>query len=358
MLGLVLEVVYVAALIVPFSLLRWISEPGKDLGSITGGTPQSALAFVAASLGLCLLSWLAYRSALVADARASTIVVFAFAVLFAFTMIWIYPIDALDVFDYAMQGRILGVYGDNPYVNLPAQYPGDPFLPSVGWKQFPSVYGPAWLYVVALIARVAGDSQLVAVVGLKCVAAASSLVCTWSVFKVVQRYTPVRAPAAAVLFGWNPLVVLMVGSGHNDALMMALVLTGLVFAESQRRGLGLWLMGLSLAVKLATLPILPALAMGQVRKRATYAELAAASGMVAARSCASSNNSSTPRRWASSKSCGFKVAAAMRRRTPSRPRDMCFCLRSWSTRCGAPVADRRRRYARCMTRCSGSSSSL
>jgi hypothetical protein len=61
-------------------------------------------------------------------------------------------------------------------------------------------------------------------------------------------------------------VVLMVGSGHSDAFMMAFLLGGLLLADGPRRGVGLWVMGLSSAIKLATLPVLPPLMIGQLAR--------------------------------------------------------------------------------------------
>jgi hypothetical protein len=49
-----------------------------------------------------------------------------------------------DPFSYALYGRILSIYHANPYVQLPNQFPGDPFLALAYWKDVPSYYGPVW----------------------------------------------------------------------------------------------------------------------------------------------------------------------------------------------------------------------
>jgi hypothetical protein len=131
-LGALLEALYAAAFVGPFSLLGHVQEPAQDLGKLTSGTPESALGFLAVVAGLCLISWLAYQSAQGMDPRRGAAIALAFAVVFAVTLVWMYPIDALDLFDYAMRGRILGVFGDNPYLRPPAQYAWDAFLPSAG----------------------------------------------------------------------------------------------------------------------------------------------------------------------------------------------------------------------------------
>ena len=52
-----------------------------------------------------------------------------------------------DVFSYAFYGRVFAVYGSSPYLDLPGQYPGDPFFEYVFWKYVPSFYGPLWTLI-------------------------------------------------------------------------------------------------------------------------------------------------------------------------------------------------------------------
>jgi len=138
-----------------------------------------------------------------------------FAGLFAATLIWVYSIDALDVFDYAMHGRMFAILGANPYVALPAWFPDDSFLPFVGWKTYPSVYGPLWTYIEGAIGLLSGDNLLESVLLFKFVAAASSIACAWFAYVITQRWTSAPAASPVVLIGWNPLVVLMAGGGDN-----------------------------------------------------------------------------------------------------------------------------------------------
>ncbi len=51
-----------------------------------------------------------------------------------------------DVYSYAYYGRIAGVYGGNPYVQTPLDYPTDALWKFVGpiWVNTRAVYGPAW----------------------------------------------------------------------------------------------------------------------------------------------------------------------------------------------------------------------
>ncbi len=273
---------YLGLLVGPYNLLAWLSLPAQDLGTMSGASVPGALRYLL-SVGLaCGLGWLAYLESRRLPPRVAARIGLIFAALFAATLVWIYPLDALDVFDYAMHGRILSVHGGNPYVALPIWYPDDPFLPSVGWKYFPSVYGPVWEYLGGGLARTAGDSLLLAVLLFKGVAAMSSLACVYAVQRILARWRPERLGSGTVLLGWNPLLVVMAGSAHNDVPMMALLLGGLWLAADGRRSWGLWLAGVSILVKAATAPVLPILALGMLRHDGKWRHGALATAFLAA----------------------------------------------------------------------------
>jgi hypothetical protein len=262
--GILLEAVYIVGFVRPYNLVGWLPSPAQDLGTLSGASSGSAATYLASVAVLIVGSCVAYRETCRLPARLAARIAFGFAGLFGATLVWVYPIDALDVFDYAMHGRMLAVLGANPYVALPIWFPDDPFLPSVGWKAFPSVYGPLWTYLEGAIGWLTRDNLLEAVILFKGVAALSSLACSWAAYQIAQSWTSRLAPGAIVLVGWNPLVVLMAGSGHNDLLMMALFLMGLWLLARDRPAAGLWLAGVSTLIKAATIPLLVVLIVGQI----------------------------------------------------------------------------------------------
>ena len=264
LLGASLEAVYLVGFVRPYGLLAWLPSPAQDLGSLSEASAPSAVAYLGSVAVLVVGGILAYREACRLPSRLAVPIALGFAGLFAATLVWIYPIDALDVFDYAMHGRMLALLGANPYIALPAWFPDDPFLPSVGWKTYPSVYGPLWTYVEGAVAWLSGDNLLMAVLLFKGIAAASSLACAWSAYRIACRWTSRPAAGASVLVGWNPLVVLMAGSGHNDLLMMALFLGGVWLLAEDRGAAGLWLAGVSSLIKAATVPLVLLVVIGQI----------------------------------------------------------------------------------------------
>ena len=262
--GLLLEAVYVVGFVRPYNLVTWLASPAQDLGTLSGATSESAATYLGCVAVLIVGGYVASREACRLPPRLGAMIAFGFAGLFVTTLIWIYPIDALDIFDYTMHGHMVAMLGANPYIALPAWFPDDSFLPFVGWKTYPSVYGPLWTYLEGGIGWLSGDNLLESVLLFKSVAGASTMACIWFVYRITQRWISTPGANAIVLVGWNPLVLLMAGSGHNDLLMMALFLGGVWLLAENRTAAGLWLAGVSILIKAAMAPLLPVLFIGQL----------------------------------------------------------------------------------------------
>jgi hypothetical protein len=141
-----------------------------------------------------------------------------------------------DVYSYAIYGRMVSVHGVNPYVDIPASFIDDPVYPlvSVDWIDSPSVYGPAF---VAISAAVTGifSSPPALVLAFKALAAVASLGTMVLAVAGARRVRPERAAFAAVLVGWNPVIVFHgVAGGHNDALVGLALAAGVLLILSGR----------------------------------------------------------------------------------------------------------------------------
>ena len=123
-----------------------------------------------------------------------------------------------DVYSYAYYGRIAGVYGQNPYVATPADFPNDPLAALVGpkWIDTPAVYGPLFTGVTSLLARWI-DTVEGLVATFRLLAIAASLGTVALIAATTRRVWPARAAFAAAAFGLNPVVLFQsAASGHND----------------------------------------------------------------------------------------------------------------------------------------------
>ncbi len=215
----------------------------------------------AATLGLlwCLYFGAAavVRGPLTGEPRVAA-VIFGFAVLFHLTLFALMPpVLSSDVYHYAAFGRMLVGYGINPYVVPPAAAgPAagrEPIWAYLDWPELVTPYGPAWTLLSAALARLGGHDPLAIVFLWKGVAVAASLLIGWIIWRLARQLLPGSEAAALVAFTWNPLVIIEVaGSGHNDVVMIAAALAGVLAIARSRPHLGVALLTLSVLVKYLT----------------------------------------------------------------------------------------------------------
>ena len=140
-----------------------------------------------------------------------------------------------DVYAYWAYGRIASEHGGNPYEDAPSEWPDDPATDRMGssWRDQPSLYGPAFTMLSQQLTAVTGDSPRAAALAFRAIAALAVV----AVVLLAALLARNRAFAAAFV-GLNPLVALHFGGGgHNDALMMALVLAALWLQRRRRQAL-------------------------------------------------------------------------------------------------------------------------
>jgi alpha-1,6-mannosyltransferase len=169
-----------------------------------------------------------------------------------------------DVLTYWAYGRVGAVHDANPYDTPPGAWPDDPATIRMGssWREQPTLYGPAFTALSEAIANLAGDDERRAELLFRWIASLS-VIAIVALAAVLARN---RALAAA-LVGLNPLVALHFGGGgHNDALMMALVLAALALHERRRTALAGLAWALASLVKWVPLAFLALVALGD-RKR-------------------------------------------------------------------------------------------
>ena len=145
------------------------------------------------------------------------------------------PLASSDLYSYAAQGQLVR-HGLDPYSMTPADLPAvdlGKFLDNVAWKwvDTPSPYGPLWVAMSKWLAVGTGNHALISVLLLRLLPFAAVLAIAWLLPMLADRYA--RRPDLALwLAVANPLILVhTVGGGHNDAVMVALMLAGLVLAS-------------------------------------------------------------------------------------------------------------------------------
>lgn len=194
--------------------------------------------------------------------------VFGFAALFQGLAVLAPHMLSGDLYSYAMYGRMVALYGGNPYLEVPAQYPGDLYYQQVYWKFVPSFYGPLWTLVSGGIAGLAGDDVARAVLLFRGLAAASAVGSAVLAAFVLARLTPRSVVPGTLLLAWNPLVVVEAGlGGHNDALMVLLITVGVALIALRRPSLAIGALVLAGLVKLVALVLVPLVGMYVLRQQ-------------------------------------------------------------------------------------------
>jgi hypothetical protein len=229
---------------------------GLDIG-LPGLIATMVLMFLSYAVALRAARYLSRRAVLLSIAALNALVLVA------------PPLLSTDLFSYIAYGRLGGTYGINPYLYGPNVISFDPLYHLVGlqWQHTPTAYGPLF---TALSYPLAGLNIATNVFAYKGIAALSLLAVVVLVWHAAQLrgIDPIKAVA---LVGLNPVIVIYgVGGGHNDMLMLALLVAGIYVLLRQREGAGGAMIIAATAIKLTAGMLLPfAIAASAGRRVAT-----------------------------------------------------------------------------------------
>jgi alpha-1,6-mannosyltransferase len=218
-----------------FPLTRYALRPRLyDLMKLARRSKQGIILYALCILTMFWLYWQAWhfvrRNAQDKDASSRLLLVFIVgsALLFALILVWMYPINANDLFRYFFRGRIFSVYGGNPLVDPPNRFYTDPYLYTVGeWIDHRSPYGPVWELLAAGVSWLTRGMLIPNLLALKGI----SVLCYGGsiclVYDTLGRTLPAQKFGGTLLFAWNPLILLeWIGNGHNDVVMLFFILLG------------------------------------------------------------------------------------------------------------------------------------
>jgi hypothetical protein len=208
----------------------------------------SAVAVLAGGL-LLLVAWLRLRAVAVAETPGSLRTILVAALSWSVPLLISLPLFSRDMFSYVAQGRLMS-RGLDPYTSGVATLPGwfalgvDP-----RWANTPTPYGPLYLLAERAAVDVAGwDFPEVSMAMLRALSVAGVVV--MAVYAVrLARLRGISTSLTAWTLLANPLtLVLFIVAGHNDSIMIALILASLYYAQTDRRIVAVLLMGAAIAV--------------------------------------------------------------------------------------------------------------
>ena len=237
--------------------VRWWLDPNL---SISGNTAE---VIVYAGMAALTLAWLGLaRCARAPDLTPQAL--WVVGALWAIPLFLAAPVFSRDVYSYFAQGTLLH-HGLDPY-NVPPAYLAHIHQNHVlhamdsFWQHTTAPYGPLFLGIVSLIAGAVGThvvlgAQLVKLLGLVGLGLLAVFVPRLA---RTQGHDPVRATWLAVL---NPLVLFaLVIPGHNDLLMVGVMVAGVALAAEGRPLVGVVVCALAATIKLPAAVAAPVIA--------------------------------------------------------------------------------------------------
>jgi hypothetical protein len=258
-LGSLSELVYVTFFLRPYPLLHYYASPLLDLGKITDRSRLSAAAFATAFFLLFILYYAGYRLCLAQNSSHWPWAVLTFAIIFSLTLMFVYPVGAVDIFDYIINGRILAHYRLNPFAHVAAEFPDDPLTPYAAWQKIPSAYGPLWAFLAAGTNLLAGSADLLANVwAFKGLVILFYVLDIGLIYSILNGIKPAYTLPGIFLFAWNPLLLFETGAnGHNDSVMMFFVLLAIYLLLKRKTSLSIIALTGSIMIKFITIILLP-----------------------------------------------------------------------------------------------------
>ena len=276
-----------------YPILPSLENPRASWASIVDPTLENAALHIAIYLGLTLL-YIAMLHLLVPPqegpafhSRWQILIIIGTWLACSAILMKVAPAgESHDIFDYTFRGRMMAEYHANPLVEIPNSYSlSTPYSRYLAWRKHVDTYGPAWeassaavSISVRQVARWLGwwgeafpvcpkspesCRLLVAyVTGYRLLAISMTGLSGWLIYSIVRHSKPLLAPSALAAWLLSPLTLIATAlGGHNDAVMLVLVLLCWWLLQRQRLFLALLTLILAAHVKLTALIWLPACAL-------------------------------------------------------------------------------------------------
>lgn len=224
---------------------------------------------IAVAFSCYVVAWRAARQ--LPPTRRTLVIIIAVPIIAGLLLLPTYPLLSRDFFYTVMNARIMAHYHLNPFEFAPGFFSADPFLPYADWHQVTMPYGPFWTILIGLVGRIPGNGILANFIAFKALLLAAFLGTTALIAWLLVKVAPERLLPGLVLWAWNPLVLLeTVANGHNDIVMIALIVLAFALAARDRAALALVALMMAGEVKQTALGLLPLLVLYLLRDQTTW----------------------------------------------------------------------------------------
>lgn len=159
-----------------------------------------------------------------------------------------------DIFNYLTTAKVLFFYHENPYVVMPIEFVGEPYLAFTRAANKIALYGPVWLTLSGIPYFLGFGNFILAIFNFKILASIFYVLTGIILSRLAKNTFPL------VLFLLNPLVVIeILISAHNDIVMMFFILLSYYLIQKKKILWSIIAFILSVLIKYATFVLLPIL---------------------------------------------------------------------------------------------------
>ena len=257
-LGITSELVYFFYLSHDFPIIRYSLEL-TDMGALNNYSHYGFFKFLIAFTFLFILFGFAWWETRRFHDRTTLWTILSFSSIFALTTIFVYPITAIDIFNYIVQSLVLVQYGANPMITPPSHFPSDPLMQLAGgFIDVPSPYGPLAQVIQAALVAIGGRNILLSLLLLKFSFSAMLIVEAFFVYKMLSHIAPKLALPGTLALAWNPFALFEYSAnGHNDIAMTLFIILAAFALMKEHHIWALMLITTSALIKFSSLPLIP-----------------------------------------------------------------------------------------------------
>jgi len=229
--------------------------------------PATRWWMIAAFCTLAILYGLGWYIARRLRGLAAWAVVIIGSLVFGILLSYIYPIDASDLFNNILIGRIQSIYHANPFVQVADNFKGDKFFPLVSFSYLPTTYGPVWEILAGVAARLGDNGMFASVLALKWLPGIFMLASTGVIAAILKKQASNTILAGVLMFAWNPIVLYEVwGNGHNDIVMVFFILLAVWALLYKRYTIAILALAAGTLVKFIPILLIPAAGLIAIRE--------------------------------------------------------------------------------------------
>ena len=162
-----------------------------------------------------------------------------------------------NLWNFMLRARVATAHGENPYVTAAGEFPDDPLYPYANPKYTgtPGCKLAAWMVFSMMFAKIGNGDPVRTLFAYRAGLLVFSCGTLLLLAATLRRLIPNRAVSGAVLWAWNP-IVLMNSLARTDTIMLFYLALAVFLLAKERRRLAVIPLTLSIFVKIIPAPLL------------------------------------------------------------------------------------------------------